>query len=133
MDKAFEETLCRNFFDKQVRDRLAYELGTTKKRGEVLKKLSHTAEDYIRQTAVQTRFEAPPEQPQIRAFLKTPDCYVISLSETDGSFSELSAALDLLYQNGMAYMLISPDGERAYLETENEFVRHRAYFLQQSL
>lgn len=132
MDKAFEETLCRNFFDKRVRDRLAYELGTTKKRGEVLKKLSHTAEDYIRQTAVQTRFEAPPELSQIRAFLKSPDCYVISLSETDGSFSNLSAALDLLYQNGMAYMLISPDGERAYLETENEFVRHRAYFLIQS-
>lgn len=131
MDKAFEETLCRNFFDKRVRDRLAYELGTTKKRGEVLKKLSHTAEDYIRQTALQTRFEAPPEQPQIKAFLKSPDCYVISLSEISGSFSELPSALDVLYQNGMAYMLISHDGERAYLETENEFVRHRAYFLKQ--
>ncbi|MBP0958483.1 MAG: hypothetical protein J5997_14100 [Oscillospiraceae bacterium] len=131
MDKAFEETLCRNFFDKRVRDRLAYELGTTKKRGEVLKKLSHTAEDYIRQTALQTRFEAPPEQPQIKAFLKSPDCYVISFSEISGSFSELPSALDVLYQNGMAYMLISTDLERAYLETENEFVRHRAYFLKQ--
>lgn len=131
MDKAFEENLCRNFFDKRVRDRLAYELGSAKKRGEFLNKLSHTVDDYIRQTAVHTRFEAPPELPQIKAFLKSPDCYVISLSETDGSFSELSAVLDVLYQNGMAYMLISSDGERAYIETENEFVRHRAYFLKQ--
>ncbi|MGN1101366.1 MAG: hypothetical protein ACI4RG_04180 [Huintestinicola sp.] len=131
MDNAFEETLCLTFFDKRVRDRLAYELGSSKKRGEVLKKLSHTAEDYIRQTAVHTRFETPPELPQIKTFLKNPDCYVISLNENDGSFSELSAVLDVLYQNGMAYMLISPDGERAYLETENEFVRHRAYFLKQ--
>lgn len=133
MDKTFEEALCRTFFDKRVRDRLAYELGSAKKRSEFLNKLSHTAEDYIRQTAVHTRFEAPPELPRIKAFMKSHDCYVISLSEPDGSFSELSAALDVLYQNGMAYMLISPDGERAYLETENEFVRHRAYFLIQSL
>ena len=129
MDKEFEERLCHEFFDKRVRDRLAYELGSAKKRGELLRKLSHTAEDYIRQSAVISRFEAPPERETIYDFLKSTNCYVISQIENDGSHMPLSSALDEFFKNGMAYMLISESGERAYLETENEFTRHRAYFL----
>lgn len=129
MDKEFEERLCREFFDKRVRDRLAYELGSAKKRGELLRKLSHTAEDYIRQSSVISRFEAPPERESISDFLKSTNCYIISQSENDGSHMPLSSALDELFKNGMAYMVISESGERAYLETENEFTRHRAYFL----
>ncbi|MBQ5333391.1 MAG: hypothetical protein J6K92_09065, partial [Oscillospiraceae bacterium] len=74
MDKEFEERLCHEFFDKRVRDRLAYELGSAKKRGELLRKLSHTAEDYIRQSAVISRFEAPPERETIYDFLKSTNC-----------------------------------------------------------
>ena len=129
MDKEFEEKLCRAFFDKRVRDRLAYELGSSKKRGDFLRKISHTAEDYLSQIAVISRFEAPPKRETISDFLKSTNCYVISHSENDGSFMPIPAALDKLYINGMAYMLITENGERAYLETENEFTRHRAYFL----
>lgn len=129
MNKDFEENICGNFFDKRVSDRLAFELCSSKKRREFIRKLSHTAQDYLNVKKVFRQFESPPAPELITSFLSSKMCYVISHGDNDGNFLETTAALNELYLNNMAYMLISDSCETAYLETENEYSRHRAYFL----
>ena len=129
MDKDFEEKICRDFFDKRVSDRLTFELRSLKKRCEFIRKLSHTAEKYLNVKKIFRQFETPPDPELIKGFLGSEMCYVISHGDNDGNLLETAAALDELYLNNMAYMLIGSNGETAYLETENEYSRHRAYFL----
>ena len=72
----------------------------------------------------------PPSIGDIIDFLKDDMCYFITTFEKyDGRFYELSSVLPDVWANGMPYMLVNQECNRAYLETEYNFSEHISYFL----
>ena len=129
MNIDFEAKICRAFFYKRCCERLFYELTSKKKRGEFLCKMSHTSKLYVGD-CICLELKMPPSIGDIIDFLKDDMCYFITTFEKyDGRFYELSSVLPDVWANGMPYMLVNQECNRAYLETEYNFSEHISYFL----
>ena len=129
MDKEFEKKICDAFFDKRCSERLFYELSSQKKRRDFLDKMCHTADRYIGD-CVYKKFGKLPSREEIAAFLDDESCYFITPYEkNDGGNYDTSRTLEEIWSDGSAYMIVSRDCTRAYLETEYSFSGHTAYFL----
>ena len=129
MDKEFEERICNTFFDKRYADRLFYELSSRKKRFVFLSKMCHDSEKYLGNCIYQKR-EHPFDIIEIEKFLGKDNCYCLtSKNEIDGLYNNINTILDLLWSNGMPYLIVNAKCTLAYLETEYNFSEHNAYFL----
>lgn len=128
-DNDFESGICRSFFNDRSCDRIIYEL-SSKKRRNFFKKISHTAEQYIRHECIVGKFRTPPDVTAICDFLKDSSCYIISAEEGfSGGFYDLSQALKVIHSCGSPYIIADVSRTRAYLETEYDFSEHTAFFL----
>ena len=129
MDKNLEQTICKNFFKKRYSDRLYYELSSKKKRSEFFNKMSHNAEVYLG-NCIFASFDMPPKKEQIIKYLEGDICYFITMnSEYDGQICNLVNTLDIVWCNGMPYIIVNEKCSKAYLETEYDFTEHKAFFL----
>ena len=128
MDKTFEQMICNRFFSKRYNDRLYYEL-SSKKRNEFFNKMSHTADIYLG-NCVSDSFRMPPDKEEIVKYLEDDKCYFITkFNEFDGQICNLSDTLEVLWCNGMPYMIVNKKCDKAYLETEYDFSEHKSFFL----
>lgn len=133
MDNLFEEKICKTFFDKRCSERLFYELSSRKKRSVFLYKMCHDSEKYLK-NCIYKKSEKPIEITEIKQFLGKEKCYCLSLNnEMDGVYNDLSKILDLLWSNGMPYLIVDSKCNLAYLETEYNFSEHKSFFLKSTL
>ena len=117
------------FFRKRVRERVLYLLNS-KKRGELLDKLAHTAEDYI-DTALTVKKSGSPLNPEFIREKLGKTVYVIAAnSPLDGKHAETDAALDELWSNGSPYMLCG--NGYLYVEAEYDFSTHASWLLKRN-
>lgn len=132
MDRITENEIAQ-FFQKRVRERILY-LMTSKKRGEIFRKLAHTAEDYLDISLIIEKSNSPLDGKVIEEKLgKT--VYVMERhgsfsSPSDGEFTSIRTALDELWSCGTPYMLYG--NGHLYVETEYDFSTHKAYLLKRN-
>ncbi|MCM1166224.1 MAG: hypothetical protein NC299_06920 [Lachnospiraceae bacterium] len=120
------ETEIAQFFQKRVRERVAYEL-SSKKRADFFDKIAHSAEDYIDARYIAEKSESPlPREYLAEKLGKT--CYVAARSSVlDGTMTDTRTALSELWSCGVPYLLYG--NGFLYLETEYDFSAHRSYLL----
>lgn len=120
------EAEIAQFFQKRVRERIIYLL-SSKKRGEIFKKLAHTAEDYIDGKLIAVKSAHPLEREMLAKRLGKRVYIIAEHSKIDGSFADIRAALDGLWSCGEPYMLFG--NGFLYVETEYNFSAHNSYLL----
>lgn len=125
MDIEFEREIAR-FFQKRVRDRVLY-LMSSKKRGEIFRKLAHTAEDQLDCALIVEKSDFPIERKVIEKYLCKMVYVMEEHSALDGEFAETAKALDELWSCGVPYLLYG--NGYLYVETEYDFSTHTAYLL----
>lgn len=129
MDNGFEKKICYSFFAPKSSERLFHELSSKKKRPRFLDKMCHTAQWYLAD-CIFKKSDKLPSKEEITGFLNDDSCYFISTyPNTDGGYFDTSDTLDKLWSNGSAYIAVSRDLQRAYLETEYDISCHTAFFL----
>ncbi len=91
--------------------------------------MCHDSEKYLGKCIYKTS-DRPFDVKEIERFFGREKCYCLSLrKEIDGLYSDLSKILDLLWSNGMPYLIVNAECTMAYLETEYNFNEHKSFFL----
>ena len=95
MESNFEELITNAFFQKQIKDRIFYELCSKNKRKYVIKKLSHTSLNYIDSKCIVKTNKMLISPNEILGFLKNNsqnnECYCISDNKDyDGIFTDVT-------------------------------------------
>lgn len=128
MDRKTENEIAQ-FFQKRVRERILY-LMTSKKRGEIFRKLAHTAEDHLNCALIVEKSGFPIEREVIKKYLGKEVYVMEEHSALNGEFAAIGKALDELWSRGVPYLLY---GNRyLYVETEYDFSAHPAYLLKRN-
>lgn len=120
------EAEIARFFQKRVRERIIY-LTTSKKRGEIFKKLAHTAEDYLDCSLIVEKSDFPMEREIIKKYLGKTVYAMAEHSALNGKVVDTDKALDELWSCGVPYMLYG--NGYLYVETEYDFSEHTSYIL----
>lgn len=120
------EAEIARFFQKRVRERIVY-LTTSKKRGEIFKKLAHTAEDYLGCSLIVEKSDFPMEREIIENYLGKTVYAMAEHSALNGKVVDMDKALDELWSCGVPYMLYG--NGYLYVETEYDFSEHTSYIL----
>lgn len=120
------EAEIARFFQKRVRERIIY-LTTSKKRGEIFKKLAHTAEDYLDCSLIVEKSDFPMEREIIKKYLVKTVYAMAEHSALNGKVVDTDKALDELWSCGVPYMLYG--NGYLYAETEYDFSEHTSYIL----
>ncbi|MCH4826925.1 hypothetical protein [Planococcus halocryophilus] len=134
MKKEMEELVVKSFFEKQVQERVLYELFTPKKRNHALNRLCH---QYTKMLKEKYMFEilSPNSSPKyIYELLKSNGaakmCYSLSYSEKiDGKELPLQEALEHAVGFGFPSIISCIPGELAYFEAEQGFGSPPRYIL----
>ena len=124
MNKEIEKDIAQ-FFQKRVRDRIAFLL-SSKKRGDFFVKIAHTAENFIDCALIVQKDERPIEQDTIRKYLGSRVYVIAQCSPLDGEFADINEALGL-WGCGVPYLLYG--NGYLYIETEYDHSAHTAYIL----
>lgn len=122
----FDETEIAQFFQKRVRERIIYLL-SSKKRGDIFRKLAHTAEEYIDCKLIVEKSPRPLEPEKLVKRLGKTVYVIAEHSEFDGRFADTGAVLDELWSCGVPYILYG--NGLLYVETEYDFSVHNSYLL----
>lgn len=120
-----EKKFIQNFIRKERRERSLWTLNHKKKRTDFIDRFNHNwnemiAEKDLIELNTKSDFDT---YKKIKSELKLKDsdfCYVISYNEFDGQFIELKRAFDEIQKSGFAGLIISPNGKKYYLKTEEE-------------
>lgn len=120
------EAEIARFFQKRVRERIIY-LTTSKKRGEIFKKLAHTAEDYLDCSLIVEKSDFPMEREIIKKYLGKTVYAMAEHSALNGKVVDTDKALNELWSCGVPYMLYG--NGYLYVETEYDFSEHTSYIL----
>jgi len=126
MNKDIEEQIVKSFFEKQVQERVLYELFTPLKRGHALNRLCHQYHKMLREKYM---IEIPPPNSDpsgIYELLKRNGaeklCYSLSYNvEVDGKELPLKEALHQTVGFGFPSIISCIPGELAYFEAEQGF------------
>lgn len=120
-----EKEFIKNFVRKERRERSLWALSHKKKRTDFLDIFNHSSNKIISEkdmTAIHTTSDFETYE-KIKYELKLKDtdfCYVISYCEFDRQFIELKIAFNEIHKRGFAGLIISQDGKKYYLKTEQE-------------
>lgn len=68
MDRLTENEIAR-FFQKRVRERVLYLMMSSKKRGEIFRKLAHTTEDYLDSALIVEKSGSPLDPEAVKGIL----------------------------------------------------------------
>ena len=120
-----EKEFIKNFVLKEKRERSLWALNHKKKRTEFIDKFNHNwnemiAESNLTELNTKSDFET---YEKVKSELKLKDselCYVISHNELDRQFIKLKKAFDGIQKNGFAGLIVSRNGKKCYLKTEQE-------------
>lgn len=123
------EAEIARFFQKRIRERIIY-LMSSKKRGEIFKKLAHTAEDYLDCSLIVKKSDFPMEREIIEKYLGKTVYAMAEHSALNGKDVNTDEALDELWSCGVPYMLYG--NGILYVETEYNFSVHAAYILKRN-
>lgn len=123
------EAEIARFFQKRIRERIIY-LMSSKKRGEIFKKLAHTAEDYLDCSLIVKKSDFPMELEIIEKYLGKTVYAMSEHSALNGKDVNTDEALDELWSCGVPYMLYG--NGFLYVETEYNFSVHAAYILKRN-
>ncbi|ANU28309.1 hypothetical protein [Planococcus versutus] len=134
MKKEMEELIVKSFFEKQMQERVLYELFTPKKRNHSLNRLCH---QYTKMLKEKYMFEIPPPNSSpkyIYELLKSNGaakmCYSLSYNEKiDGKELPLQEALEHAVGFGFPSIISCIPGELAYFEAEQGFGSPPRYIL----
>lgn len=124
MNKGIEKDIAQ-FFQKRVRDRIAFLL-SSKKRGDFFGKIAHNSEDCIDCALIVRKDERLTEQDTIRKYLGSRVYVIAQNSPLDGEFADINEALGL-WGCGVPYLLYG--NGYLYIETEYDHSTHTAYIL----
>ncbi|WP_452225819.1 hypothetical protein [Lacinutrix cladophorae] len=120
-----EREFIKNFIRKERRERSAWILNHKKKRTDFLDRFNHNWNEMLSEknlTELNTESDFDTYE-KIKSELKLNDsdlCYVISYNDFDRQFVELKKAFDEIQKSGFAGLIISPNGKKYYLKTEQE-------------
>lgn len=134
MDKKCEEVVVKNFFIKNLHERVIYELSSSKKRKDALNRLCH---DFKRTINEECMIEVPKNKSDygeivnVLKNLGTQDnCYAVSFNkEIDGKYLALTSALAGAVGFGMPSIILCIPNELAYFESEQEYGAPARYIL----
>lgn len=110
MNIDYEMIFVENIVMKDKRKRLKYELANKKKRKDAIGRFCHNSIQYINQDKIIIKscdLDVREISGIIKQYTSETQCYLISWDdETDGRIHNLEQALDLIYEEGMASILI---------------------------
>ncbi|WP_298517567.1 hypothetical protein [uncultured Kordia sp.] len=122
-----EKEFITNFIRKEKRERSIWTLSHKKKRSDFIDKFNHNWNEMIVEknvTQLQDTSDAE-TYATLKSELNLKDtdiCYIISHNDAiDGQFLELQNAFKHCQNNGFAELIISENGKKFYLKTEQEF------------
>lgn len=138
MNKEQEEIIVKSFFTKSLRERVMFELSSSKRRKDALSRLCHTYHTTLIERYM-VEIPKPNSNPaEIEAILKSygagKSCYVISWSdELDGKHLPLRTALERAVGLGLPSIISCIPGKLAYFEAEQEYGAPPRYILKREL
>ena len=95
MKANFEEDFINNFINKQYRNRLLFELKSSKKRINALMRFSHNIDDLIKKEKVSSKLKNF-EESELKSFLKENKFYVLSFKHLEGCILEGNDVLEYI-------------------------------------
>ena len=120
-----EKEFIKCFIRKERRERSLWSLRHKKKRTDFIDRFNHNWDEMIAEknlTELHTKSDFDTYE-KIKSELRIQDselCYVISYNELDGKFVELKRAFEKCHESGFAALIISNNGKKFYLKTEQE-------------
>lgn len=120
-----EKEFIQNFILKERRERSLWALNHKKKRTEFLDSFNHNWNQMIAEkdlTELNTKSDFDTYE-KIKSELKLKDsdlCYVISYNNFDRQFIDLKCAFDKCQKSGFAVLIVSVNGNKFYLKTEQK-------------
>jgi len=120
-----EEKFIKNFIRKEKRERSLFILNHKRKRFDFLNKFNHHYDEMISKKdliELNTKSDLDTFQ-KIKSELNIKDsdlCYVISYDDFDKQFIDFKSAFDSCQQSGLAGLIITENGNKFYLKTEQE-------------
>ena len=120
-----EKEFIQNFIRKERRERSLQALNHKKKRYDFLDRFNHNWNEMIAEKdliELHTKSDFGTFE-KIKSELKLKDsdlCYVISYNDFDRQFIELRRAYEECQKSGLAGLIISVDGKKFYMKTEQE-------------
>lgn len=138
MDKEQEEIIVKSFFTRRIRERIMFELSSSKRRKDALSRLCHGYDIYLLKQYM-IEIPKPNSNPaEIEALLKSygagKNCYAISwYEEIDGKHLPLHTALERAVGRGLPSLISCISGKLAYFEAEQEYGAPPRYILRREL
>lgn len=123
------ELKIAQFFKKRVRERIIY-LMFSKKRGEIFKRLAHTAENYLDCSLIVEKNDFPLKCEIIEKYLGKTVYVMAEHSALNGKVINTDKTLEELWSCGVPYILYG--NGFLYVETEYVFSVHTAYILKRN-
>ncbi len=120
-----EEVFVNSFIRKSRRDRSLWALGSKKKRSEFIDKFNHNWTDMITETNLIplntiSDTETFAKIKSVLHFKNSELCYVISHTNSDGSYMNFEDAFMSCQASMFACLIINKEGTKFYLKTEQE-------------
>ena len=127
-----EKKFVTNFILKHRRERSLYVLNQEKKRYEFLHRFNHNWVSMIAQKhLIEINTKSNDElYDKIKSSLKFKDsdlCLLMSYDENDRTFLSFKEAFEVTVRNGFAIFLISLNGDKYYLKTEEGFGNQKKF------
>jgi hypothetical protein len=120
MTNIIEEKFVKSFINKQMQDRLLFELSSPKNRERAICRFGHNANELLNPKNIVLKdskiFYCDVERIISKKFDINKDCYIVSLSDADGTFQPFSKAIDICFTSYMPTIIIC--GEDAVLIKE---------------
>lgn len=90
-----EDKFVNDFINPSYRDRLLFELRTSKKRLNALMRFSHNANDLVKKDMIYSRLKKIDDD-ELKLFLNEQEFYVISFKYLDGTIMNINETLDYI-------------------------------------
>lgn len=96
MELDFEENFVNKFINTAYRDRLLYELRSSKKRINALMRFSHNIEGLLKEEKIYSRLKQFNEG-EIKSFLKEKNYYILSFKYLEGHIMDINEMFNYIY------------------------------------
>ncbi|HDR7361333.1 hypothetical protein CN544_29125 [Bacillus toyonensis] len=137
MDKEYEEAFVKNFFSKNLRDRVLFELFSPKKRRDALWRLNHNYNVALNEKYIVSITQRIANTDELLQLLKNhgakDSCYVMSLNENvDGKHLPLHIAVEKIAFYGLSSIISCVPDKLAYFQAEQDYGSRERYLLKRN-